>query len=103
MRKQTGFTLIEILIVTVIITVASPARLPQAAARVVLLPAVPEDYVERFESIFTMEERQGRSAETRWEILEHAWQVFLWYPLLSDYPGFDTAHLVIDRDFMKAT
>lgn len=26
-------------------------------------------------------------------------EVFLWYPLLSDYPGFDSAHLVVSSGF----
>jgi hypothetical protein len=28
--------------------------------------------------------------------------VFLWYPLLSDYPGFDPAHLVVDRNSTRS-
>jgi hypothetical protein len=29
-------------------------------------------------------------------------EVFLWYPLLSDYPGFDPAHLVVDRSSTRS-
>lgn len=29
-------------------------------------------------------------------------EVFLWYPLLSDYPGFDPSHLVVDSSFTRS-
>ncbi len=29
-------------------------------------------------------------------------EVFLWYPLLSDYPGFDPSHLVVTRDSSRS-
>jgi hypothetical protein len=29
-------------------------------------------------------------------------EVFLWYPLLSDYPGFDSSHLVVNSKFMRS-
>jgi hypothetical protein len=29
-------------------------------------------------------------------------EVFLWYPLLSDYPGFDASHLVVNSNFMRS-
>lgn len=28
-------------------------------------------------------------------------EVFLWHPLLSDYPGFDPSHLVVDSSFAR--
>ena len=49
-----------------------------ASATVVFAPA---DYKERFQSIFTMQEKQGASAETRVEILSDAIQVFLAHPM----------------------
>lgn len=49
-----------------------------ASATVVFAPA---DYKERFQSIFTMQEKQGASAETRVEILSDAIQVFLARPM----------------------
>lgn len=29
-------------------------------------------------------------------------EVFLWYPLLSDYPGFDSSHLVVNSKFARS-
>ena len=29
-------------------------------------------------------------------------EIFLWYPLLSDYPGFDTSHLVVNSKFARS-
>ena len=29
-------------------------------------------------------------------------EVFLWYPLLSDYPGFDPSHLVVNSSFTRS-
>jgi putative inorganic carbon (hco3(-)) transporter len=43
--------------------------------------AAPADYVERFQSIYTLQEKEGASAETRLEILDDAVNVYLAYPL----------------------
>ncbi|ANA40115.1 O-antigen ligase family protein [Geobacter anodireducens] len=40
------------------------------------LPMVPSDYQERFRSIFTLEEKEGRSSEARIQIIEDAWKIF---------------------------
>lgn len=50
------------------------------AAVFVGLASVPSDYFERFESIFTLEEREGRSSEKRLEIIEDAVAVFIDHP-----------------------
>lgn len=42
---------------------------------------IPQQYIGRFQSIFTQKEAEGRSAETRIEILKDAWQIFKEYPL----------------------
>lgn len=41
---------------------------------------IPDEYLERFESIFTLKEKEGASAETRVEILEDAWAIFIDHP-----------------------
>lgn len=40
------------------------------------LPMIPSDYQERFRSIFTLEEKEGRSSEARIQIIEDAWEIF---------------------------
>ena len=50
-------------------------------ALVVSLPMIPSDYYERFRSIFTWQEKEGRSSEARIEILEDALQIFKENPL----------------------
>jgi putative inorganic carbon (HCO3(-)) transporter len=47
----------------------------------VSIPLIPADYIDRFVSIGTRVEKEGRSAETREEILRDAWQIFQMYPL----------------------
>ncbi|QQG64700.1 O-antigen ligase family protein [Desulfobulbus oligotrophicus] len=47
----------------------------------VTLAFAPDEYKERFESIFTMQEREGASSETRMEIIHDAVDVYLAYPL----------------------
>jgi O-antigen ligase len=41
---------------------------------------IPQQYVERFETIFTQQDKEGRSIETRRQIFEDAWQIFLSHP-----------------------
>lgn len=53
-------------------------------------PLIPQQYVERFETIFTQQDKEGRSIETRMQILEDAWQIFLAHPLgvgISAFPA----------------
>jgi len=50
---------------------------------------IPEQYVERFDSIFTQEDKQGQSINKRKQILEDGWEVFKEYPFgvgLSAFP-----------------
>ncbi len=42
---------------------------------------MPDQYIERFESIFTGKEKEGASTDTRIQILRDAVQIFFWYPL----------------------
>jgi O-antigen ligase len=42
---------------------------------------VPSDYVERFQSIFTMREREGQSSARRLEIIDDAISVYAAYPM----------------------
>lgn len=46
-----------------------------------LAAVVPHAYVERFDSIFTQEDKEGQSINLRKEILEDAWEVFTSRPL----------------------
>lgn len=48
---------------------------------VIGLPQVPSQYFERFTSIYTGHEKEGKSTEKRLEILADASQVFIKYPL----------------------
>ncbi|UTA47369.1 O-antigen ligase family protein [Simiduia sp. 21SJ11W-1] len=54
---------------------------------------MPEQYKERFHSIFTMEEAEGASASTRLEILEDAWAVFLENPMGVGVSAFPTVRM----------
>ena len=50
---------------------------------------VPGEYIERFHSIFTLQEREGHSAQTRLLILKDGWQIVLRYPMgvgISAFP-----------------
>lgn len=47
---------------------------------VIMIPLIPGQYIERFESIFTLKEKEGRSSETRIEIIKDSWEVFKEYP-----------------------
>ncbi|MBE0598253.1 MAG: O-antigen ligase family protein [Desulfuromonadales bacterium] len=52
-----------------------------AAAVLLALPMVPHEYFERFESIFTQQEKEGQSAETRIQILKDGVAVLAKNPL----------------------
>ena len=45
-----------------------------------VVPWIPKDYIERFESIETQQDKEGHSTEARKEILRDAWQVFVDVP-----------------------
>jgi len=45
------------------------------------IPMIPTDYRDRFSSIFTQKEKEGKSADARIEILKDAWQIFQENPL----------------------
>jgi putative inorganic carbon (hco3(-)) transporter len=67
----------------------------------VCLPMVPNDYVERFSSIFTLKEKEGHSSEARIVILKDAIEIFSAHPLgvgISAFPKirFDTFGRVQD-------
>lgn len=47
----------------------------------ITIPFIPGQYYGRFESIFTLKEKEGDSAETRIQILKDASEIFLRYPL----------------------
>jgi putative inorganic carbon (hco3(-)) transporter len=49
-------------------------------ATVLALPLIPEDYYGRFQSIFTHEEKEGKSTEARFEILQDSWEIFKEHP-----------------------
>lgn len=45
------------------------------------LPLIPQDYYERFETIFTQQDAEGQSINMRKEILSDAWKIFSASPL----------------------
>lgn len=56
----------------------------------ITIPLIPKDYKDRFNSIFTGEEKEGKSMETRIQILEDALDIFLDHPLgvgVSAFPA----------------
>jgi O-antigen ligase len=45
------------------------------------IPLIPADYMERFDSIFTLQDKEGHSTEKRMVILEDSWEIFKEHPL----------------------
>jgi O-antigen ligase len=67
-------------------TIWRSSRRFRAVAAVVLvaaltIPFIPEQYTERFTSIYEGTDKEGHSTEMRKEILRDAWQVFQMHPL----------------------
>jgi len=58
-----------------------------------LMFLVPPDYVERFMSIFTGEEKEGASSDARLLILEQAFQVFFMHPFGVGVGAFPAARM----------
>lgn len=66
----------------------------------VALPFIPTGYIDRFHSIFTLEEKEGQSSLRRIEILEDAWQILIQHPFgvgISAFPAVRTATFGPDR------
>jgi len=60
------------------------------AVSLIAIPLVPDQYTERFHSIFTGRDREGQSTEMRKEILQDAWQIFKSHPFgvgVSAFPA----------------
>jgi putative inorganic carbon (hco3(-)) transporter len=81
--SRTGWVATALLMMTVLIKSKKKLKALILVASVVLLAVqyVPEEYAKRFESIFTLEETEGRSAQTRLIILKDAWAVFVDNPV----------------------
>ncbi|MCG3204776.1 MAG: hypothetical protein KCHDKBKB_01493 [Elusimicrobia bacterium] len=56
----------------------------------VSIPKIPSDYKARFATIFTGKEIEGASMDTRKQILEDAWEVFMHRPLGVGVASFPT-------------
>jgi O-antigen ligase len=54
------------------------------------LPFIPVQYLERFESIYTLKEKEGNSSGTRLQILEDSVEIFLKHPLGVGIAAFPT-------------
>ena len=52
-----------------------------AIAAFAILPFIPTDYINRFETIFTQKDEEGASIDMRKEILRDAWAILAEYPL----------------------
>jgi putative inorganic carbon (HCO3(-)) transporter len=50
------------------------------AISLVMVPFISTQYFERFETIFTMRDKEGKSTEARLEIMRDSWHVFLNHP-----------------------
>ncbi|MGH8187480.1 MAG: O-antigen ligase family protein, partial [Steroidobacteraceae bacterium] len=68
-----------------------------AALTVVVTPFLPQQYVGRFETVVTQEDKEGASIDTRKEILRDAWEIFVEYPVTGVGPG--AFPIVRDRKF----
>jgi len=47
---------------------------------ILISPYIPRQYIERFQSTYTLKEKEGHSAETRIQILKDAWKIFVQHP-----------------------
>jgi len=47
---------------------------------VIFISLIPNDYIGRFDSIFTEKEKEGHSSEARIQIMKDAWQIFEEHP-----------------------
>lgn len=52
-----------------------------AVCAMLATPFLPQQYLERLESVVTQQEKEGASIDTRKEILRDAWQIFLDHPI----------------------
>lgn len=72
----------------------SKYRIKAAAGFTILLfvsaPFIPEDYFERFESIYTGNEKEGNSKQTRMTILEDAFEISIKHPFGIGVAAFPT-------------
>lgn len=59
----------------------------------IAISVLPADYIGRFESIFTMQEAEGSSSQTRLQILEDAVSVFLSHPWGVGVSAFPTVRM----------
>lgn len=81
--SRTGYVAFAGLILYSIFAARKKVKFFTVTAFLVLILAtqIPTDYVERFQSIFTGEEKAGQSTEKRKEILRDAWSIFKEHPL----------------------
>jgi hypothetical protein len=73
----------------------SPRKVAAYVAEIaseVPLDALVVGWTERTELFRTLTSRESRLTP----------EVFLWYPLLSDYPGFESSHLVVNSKFTRS-
>lgn len=81
--SRTGWVATALLLISVLFKSKKKVRVAIAMCVLLLLAIqyVPKQYIERFESIYTLEETEGRSSQARIQILEDAWYIFLRNPL----------------------
>lgn len=80
--SRTGYIALVLWIVFLLLQTRRKMRAIVLAVIVTLvaLPLVPTDYMARFETIFTQQDREGHSMDTRKQIYEDAWNIFLSHP-----------------------
>lgn len=88
--SRTGYVAIGVMAAYMIYRAKSrgKALIVLALVVLVLLPLIPGDYLERAKSIFTGEDKEGQSTDTRIRILKDAWAIFLDHPLGVGVRGF---------------
>ncbi|MFP4416736.1 MAG: O-antigen ligase family protein [Chitinispirillaceae bacterium] len=80
--SRTGYVALAIFLILLFFR-SKKKKLWAAATIPILVGAVvftPVEYRQRFMSIFTLQEAEGSSAQTRIQILKDAWQVFMEHP-----------------------
>jgi len=81
--SRTGYVGFSVFILCIFITSRNKKKflLILLLIFIMTIPLIPADYMERFDSIFTLQDKEGHSTEKRMVILEDSWEIFKEHPL----------------------
>lgn len=70
-----------------------------AAIGLVVIPLIPTDYIDRFDTIFSQQDKEGASIDMRKEIYTDAWSIFVAHPFGIGVGAFP---VVREREFGRS-